>query len=74
MYFLDVGQDDSTYIHTAAGSFTERTPSCPHGRLPEGVKAGDAVIFEGDEIRLDPERKAKREKEIEDLMDELWEG
>lgn len=42
-------------------------------RLPAGARPGDAVVIEGDKIRLDPDRKAAREKEIQDLMNDLWE-
>ncbi|MDN4526351.1 DUF3006 domain-containing protein [Fictibacillus fluitans] len=41
--------------------------------LPEHVQTGDVVYFKGDKVVVDKEETEKRRKEIEDLMDEVWE-
>ncbi|KSU83867.1 DUF3006 domain-containing protein [Fictibacillus enclensis] len=41
--------------------------------LPKNVQTGDVVYFQGDEVLVDKEQTEKRRKEIEDLMDEIWE-
>jgi len=49
------------------------TRDIPRSRLPKNAKPGDAVTLTPDEIRLDPDGKASRKKEINKLMNELWE-
>jgi hydrogenase maturation factor len=41
--------------------------------LPDDAKIGDAIIIEDGEIRLDSSETDKRKKEIQHLMDELFE-
>ena len=41
--------------------------------LPKGVKQGDVLIIENDKIEIDNEQTKKLKKEIETLMDDLWE-
>jgi hypothetical protein len=49
------------------------TMEFPKESLPSCAKVGDAIIFEDGEIRLDSSETVKREKEIQHLMDELFE-
>ncbi|KIL35185.1 pyruvate kinase [Cohnella kolymensis] len=49
------------------------TRDYPRSSLPKGAKSGDAVIIEQDRIRIDNKETSKRKKEIQDLMDELFE-
>ena len=41
--------------------------------LPENAKPGDVVIIEGSKITIARDETKKLRKEIEDLMDEVWE-
>jgi hydrogenase maturation factor len=41
--------------------------------LPEDIKVGDAIIIDNGEVRLDRAETSKRKKEIQQLMDELFE-
>ena len=41
-------------------------------RLPRDVKEGDALIIEGDSIKVDSAETAKRVKDAKSLMDKLW--
>lgn len=50
------------------------TRDYPLASLPTSAKPGDVVIIiEDGEIRLDESQTTKRKKEINDLMDELFE-
>ena len=49
------------------------TRDFPKACLPRNVKAGDSVIIDNGEIRLNPADSAKRKAEIQDLMDDLFE-
>ncbi|MCD9024295.1 DUF3006 domain-containing protein [Cohnella sp. NL03-T5] len=49
------------------------TKDFPRASLPHGIKAGDAVILEDGEIRLDSRETARKKQEIQQLMDELFE-
>ncbi|SFE90486.1 Protein of unknown function [Bacillus sp. OV194] len=40
--------------------------------LPKQAKVGDVIYFKGDQIVVDKEETEKLRKEIEDLMDEVW--
>ncbi len=40
--------------------------------LPKQAKVGDVIYFNGDQIVVDKEETEKLRKEIEDLMDEVW--
>lgn len=42
-------------------------------KLPEGAKEGDVLILNDNTIILDFEETRKRKKEIEDLIQDLWE-
>jgi hypothetical protein len=42
-------------------------------KLPRGAQAGDAVVIENGEIRLDEAANEKRKRDIDRLMDELFE-
>jgi hypothetical protein len=41
-------------------------------RLPEGVKEGDALIVNGDVIKIERQETNQKKEEIKKLMDELW--
>ncbi|UZJ78634.1 DUF3006 domain-containing protein [Fictibacillus sp. KU28468] len=40
--------------------------------LPKQAKVGDVIYFKDDKIVVDKEETEKLRKEIEDLMDEVW--
>ena len=42
-------------------------------KLPKGANVGDVLVFDGDRIAIDKQKTDKLKKEIEDLMDELFE-
>ncbi len=42
-------------------------------KLPANVKEGDVLIIDGKYIKIDTIETEKRRKEIQSLMDELWE-
>lgn len=41
-------------------------------KLPANVKEGDILVIEGDSIKVDSGETAKRKKNIEKVMDNLW--
>lgn len=41
--------------------------------FPSEAKPGDVVIIEGAKITIDSDKTEKLRKEIEDLMNEVWE-
>ena len=45
----------------------------PKASMPKGAKAGDALVMDGDKITIDVEATKALRKEIEQLMDELFE-
>ncbi len=45
----------------------------PKSALPKGAKVGDMLIIDGDTITISKEGSEKLRKEIDDLMDELFE-
>ncbi|MFJ7859852.1 DUF3006 domain-containing protein [Peribacillus sp. NPDC097206] len=45
----------------------------PKSSLPKGAKVGDMLIIDGDNITISKEGTEKLRKEIDDLMDELFE-
>ena len=45
----------------------------PKSALPKGAKVGDMLIIDGDAITVSKEGTRKLKKEIDDLMDELFE-
>ncbi|PLT28163.1 DUF3006 domain-containing protein [Peribacillus deserti] len=50
-----------------------KTKDYPRTLFPKDAKPGDAVKNEGTQITVLKEETAKRRKEIENLMEELWE-
>ncbi len=44
----------------------------PRNKLPAGAREGDVLIFEGNNIRLDPTATLKRKKAVEEEMKDLW--
>ena len=42
-------------------------------KLPQGVKEGDVLIIEGDNIKVDKEETETRRERIRRLMEDLWE-
>ncbi|MGE7662662.1 DUF3006 domain-containing protein [Peribacillus sp. NPDC097197] len=45
----------------------------PKSSLPKGAKVGDMLIIDGDNISISKEGTEKLRKEIDNLMDELFE-
>ncbi|MFJ7747726.1 DUF3006 domain-containing protein [Peribacillus sp. NPDC097295] len=45
----------------------------PKSSLPKGAKVGDMLIIDGDKITVSKEGTKQLKKEIDDLMDELFE-
>lgn len=45
----------------------------PKSALPRDAKIGDVLIINGDEITMSNENTKRLRKEIDDLMDELFE-
>ncbi|MGE7661324.1 DUF3006 domain-containing protein [Peribacillus sp. NPDC097197] len=45
----------------------------PKSALPRDAKIGDVLIINGDEITISNENTKRLRKEIDDLMDELFE-
>ena len=45
----------------------------PKNSLPKGAKVGDMLIIDGDKITVSKEGTKHLKKEIDDLMDELFE-
>ena len=45
----------------------------PKSELPKDANVGDVLIFDGDKIKVSKEETGKLKKEIDDLMDELFE-
>ena len=41
--------------------------------LPPGVKEGDILVIEGDTVKVDPAAKDQRKKNIDRLMNDIWE-
>ncbi|WP_046721435.1 DUF3006 domain-containing protein [Heyndrickxia coagulans] len=42
-------------------------------KLPKSAKEGDALIYENGEYRIDKKRTDEMKREIEKLMDDVWE-
>lgn len=57
----------------AVVEFDEEMKDIPKSKLPKGVKVGDVLIFDGDKVTVSKEETDNLRKEIEDLMDELFE-
>jgi hypothetical protein len=41
-------------------------------KLPENARKGDAILIEGDQIRIDAGKTTRQKKETKELMDDLW--
>ncbi|MEH7555701.1 DUF3006 domain-containing protein, partial [Priestia megaterium] len=41
--------------------------------FPKDTEVGDVVYITGNKVTVDKQETKKREKEIQDLMNELWE-
>jgi ribosomal protein L21E len=50
-----------------------KTKDFPKKIFPKEAKTGDVVVIEGDSVKVLKEETEKRRKEIERLMDELFE-
>lgn len=57
----------------AVVEFDGDTEDILKSEIPAEAKAGDTLIFEDGTVRVDKADTAKRKKEIDDLMDELFE-
>ena len=58
----------------AVVEFGEVMEDIPKTRLPESVQSGDVLWFyEDGRVEVDLEGKQRLSKEIDELMDELWE-
>lgn len=59
-------------------AIVELTPdefiTIPRDQLPKQAQVGDCLIFEQLEIKIDSDKTLARRKEIEQLMDELFES
>lgn len=54
--------------------FGEVMEDIPKSRLPDSIQAGDVLWFyEDGQVEIDKEEKLRLSKEIDELMDELWE-
>lgn len=49
------------------------TKDYPKDIFPGDTQVGDVVYITGNKVTVDRQETKKREKEIEDLMNELWE-
>lgn len=58
----------------AVVEFGEVMEDIPKSRLPDSVQSGDVLWFHEDgRVELDVEEKQRLSKEIDKLMNELWE-
>lgn len=57
----------------AVVEFDGQTEDILKSELPAAAKPGDTLIFEDDGVTIDTVDTVKRKKEIENLMDELFE-
>ncbi|AOZ94914.1 DUF3006 domain-containing protein [Paenibacillus crassostreae] len=53
--------------------FNGQTEDILKAKLPTDVKIGDTLLFNDNEISIDTADTKNREKEIQELMDELFE-
>ena len=53
--------------------FDDEMKDIPKSELPKNAQVGDVLIFDGDKITISKAETDKLEKEIDDLMDELFE-
>lgn len=58
----------------AVVEFGEVMEDIPKARLPDAVQPGDVLWFyQGGRVEVDVEEKQRLSKEIDELMEELWE-
>lgn len=58
----------------AVVEFGEVMEDIPKSRLPDSVQSGDVLWFyEDGRVEMDTGEKERLSKEIDELMDELWE-
>ena len=57
----------------AVVEFDDEMKDIPKSKLPKNANVGDVLIFDGDKITISKEETNKLKKEIDDLMDELFE-
>ncbi|MFP3669963.1 DUF3006 domain-containing protein [Priestia sp. SIMBA_032] len=50
-----------------------KTKDYPKDIFPKDTEVGDVVYITGNKVTIDRQETKKREKEIQDLMNELWE-
>ncbi|MFU7592151.1 DUF3006 domain-containing protein [Priestia sp. RMT2NF4] len=50
-----------------------KTKDYPKDIFPKNTQVGDVVYITGDKVEIDESETKKLEKEIEDLMNEVWE-
>jgi hypothetical protein len=50
-----------------------KTKDFPKSIFPKEAEVGDVIIIDGDKITVDKIATEKLRKEIEDLMNEVWE-
>ncbi|HDR7621848.1 DUF3006 domain-containing protein [Bacillus mycoides] len=49
------------------------TIDVPKSKLPSTAKEGDVLIIEGDKYTIDKDETDKKRREVQDLMDKLFE-
>ena len=57
----------------AVVEFEDEIKDIPKKKLPKKAKVGDVLVYDGDKITISKEETSKLKKEIDDLMDELFE-
>lgn len=50
-----------------------KTKDYPKDIFPKDTEVGDVVYITGNKVTIDRQETKKREKEIQELMNELWE-
>lgn len=70
---MEKGIIDRFEGNIAVVEFDDEMKDIPKNELPKGVNVGDVLLFDGDKITIDKNETKKLKKEIEDLMDELFE-
>jgi Protein of unknown function (DUF3006) len=68
-YIIDRFEDDLAVCEDENGKMVDIEKS----KLPKNAEVGDVIILENGHFRVDKEETDKRRKEIEDLMNELFE-
>jgi hypothetical protein len=68
-YIIDRFEGDLAVCEAEDGKMVDIEKS----RLPKNAEVGDVIIFENGHFLVDKEETDKRRKEIEDLMNELFE-